>query len=143
MMLSTFNLVPTMTLFLFMAASVPQFALAKQELGSFFSQDQDIKQALQTNPIPDKLHHRFQEVEEEVELEFPFSVDLLIVGLEDALTESQKDLMGKQFMQDYNDISDDMQIVSIIVEEVELRRELMTEQGEEGRHLRRNLRLRR
>eukprot|EP00978_Attheya_sp_CCMP212_P007771 scaffold18101_cov25-Attheya_sp.AAC.1 len=106
MMLSTFNLVPTLTLFLFMAASVPQSsALAKQELGSFFSQDQVIKQDLQTNPIPDKLHHRFQEVEEEVELEFPFSVDLLIVGLEDALTESQKDLMGKQFMQDYTTIS--------------------------------------
>jgi hypothetical protein len=140
MMLSTFNLVPTMTLVLFMAASVPQFALAKQELGSFLSpQDKDIKQALlQTNPIPDKLH-RFQEVEEEVEHEFPFSVDLLIVGLEDALTESQKDLMGKQFMQDYNDISDDMQIVSIIVEAVELHRELMIEQGDEGRHLRRNL----
>mmetsp|Transcript_23538 Transcript_23538/g.42446 ORF Transcript_23538/g.42446 Transcript_23538/m.42446 type:complete len:87 (+) Transcript_23538:195-455(+) len=86
MMLSTFNLVPTMTLFLFMAASVPQFVLAKQELDSFLSQDQAIKQALQTNPIPDKLH-RFQEVEEEVEHEFPFSVDLLIVGLEDALTE--------------------------------------------------------
>jgi hypothetical protein len=139
MMLSTFNLVPTMTLFLSMAASVPQLALAKQELGSFLSPDQDIKQALQINPIPDKLH-RFEEVEEEVEHEFPFSVDLLIVGLEDALTESQKDLMGKQFMQDYNDISDDMQIVSIIVDEVELRRELMIEQGEEGR---RNLRLRR
>lgn len=138
-MLSTFNLVPTMALFLFMAASVPQFALAKQELGSFLSPDQDIKQALQTNPIPDKLRI-LEEVEEEVEHEFPFSVDLLIVGLEDALTESQKDLMGKRFMQDYNDISDDMQIVSIIVEEVELRRELMIEQGEEGR---RNLRLRR
>jgi hypothetical protein len=81
MMLSTFNLVPAMTLFLFMAASVPRFAH-----GSFLSPDQDIKQALQTNPIPDKLH-RFQEVEEEVEHEFPFSVDLLIVGLEDALTE--------------------------------------------------------
>eukprot|EP00978_Attheya_sp_CCMP212_P020893 scaffold60426_cov43-Attheya_sp.AAC.2 len=31
-MLPTFNLVPTMTLFIFVAASVPQFALAKQEL---------------------------------------------------------------------------------------------------------------
>jgi hypothetical protein len=134
MMLSTFNLVPAMTLFLFMAASVPQLAH-----GSFLSPDQDIKQALQTNPIPDKLRI-LEEVEEEVEHEFPFSVDLLIVGLEDALTESQKDLMGKRFMQDYNDISDDMQIVSIIVEEVELPRELMIEQGEEGR---RNLRLRR
>jgi hypothetical protein len=46
MMLSTFNLVPTMTLVLFMAASVPQFALAKQELGSFVSPDQDIKHKL-------------------------------------------------------------------------------------------------
>eukprot|EP00978_Attheya_sp_CCMP212_P011956 scaffold29670_cov55-Attheya_sp.AAC.9 len=137
MMLSTFNLVPTMTLLLSMAASVPQFALAKQELSSFLSQDKDINQAIQTNPIPDKLH-RFQEVEHE----FPFSVDLLIVGHEDALTESQKDLLGKKIMQDYNDIPDDMQIVSIIVEPVELRRELMIEQGDEGRHLRRNLRRR-
>jgi hypothetical protein len=141
MMLSTFNLVPTMTLFLFTAVSMPQFALAKQELSSFLSQDQDIKQALQTNPIPDKLH-RFQEVEEEEEevvQEFSFSLDLLIIGHEDALTESQKDLLGKTFMQDYNDLSDDMQIVSIVVEEVELRRELMIDQRNEGRHLRRNL----
>eukprot|EP00978_Attheya_sp_CCMP212_P007319 scaffold16996_cov50-Attheya_sp.AAC.3 len=86
MMLRTFNLVPTMTLFLYMATSMPQPALAKQELGSF------------------------QEVEEEVVHEFLFSVDLLIVGPEDALTESQKDLMGKNIMQDYNHISDDMQI---------------------------------
>jgi hypothetical protein len=47
--------------------------------------------------------------------EFPFSVDLLIVGHEDASTESQKDLMAKKSMQDYNNLSDDMQIVSIIV----------------------------
>jgi hypothetical protein len=154
MMLSTFNLVPTMTLFLFTAASMPQLALAKQELSSFHSQDKDIKQALQTNPIPADRLHRFQEVveeeeeevvveeeeevveeeEEEVVEEFSFSVDLLIIGHVDALTESQKDFLGKKFIQDYNDLSDDMQIVSDVVEEVE--------QRNEGRYLRRNLRRR-
>jgi hypothetical protein len=47
--------------------------------------------------------------------------------------------MGKTIMQDYNDIYDDMQIVSIIVDEVEIRRELMIEQGDEERHIHRNL----
>mmetsp|Transcript_16945 Transcript_16945/g.25139 ORF Transcript_16945/g.25139 Transcript_16945/m.25139 type:complete len:230 (-) Transcript_16945:127-816(-) len=141
MMLSAFNLVPTMTLFLFMAAFTPQFALAKQELSSFLLQDQDIKQALGSNPIPDKLH-RYQEVEEEEKEEedalheIPFSVETLIIGHEDALTESQKDIMGKLFMKDYNDLSDNFQIDSITVEEVDSNRELMIEREE--RHLGRN-----
>eukprot|EP00978_Attheya_sp_CCMP212_P025597 scaffold82566_cov63-Attheya_sp.AAC.4 len=42
-------------------------------------------------------------------------------------------------MQEYNNLSDDMQIGSIIVKEVELRREFMSEQADEGHHLRRNL----
>eukprot|EP00957_Ditylum_brightwellii_P211524 15366281-Ditylum_brightwellii.AAC.1 len=140
MMLSAFNLVPTMTLFLFMAAFTPQFALAKQELSSFLLQDQDIKQALGSNPIPDKLH-RYQEVDEEEKEEedalheIPFSVETLIIGHEDALTESQRDIMGKLFMKDYNDLSDNFQIDSITVEEVDSNRELMIEREE--RHLRR------
>jgi hypothetical protein len=60
MMLRTFNqgfnIVPTMSLSFFMAPSIPRFALAKQELGSIVSQDQNIKQALQTYPTTDKLH---------------------------------------------------------------------------------------
>jgi hypothetical protein len=55
MMFPSFNLVPNTTLFLFMAASMSWLALAKQGLGLFVSQDQDIEQALQTSPLTDKL----------------------------------------------------------------------------------------
>mmetsp|Transcript_2648 Transcript_2648/g.3611 ORF Transcript_2648/g.3611 Transcript_2648/m.3611 type:complete len:129 (-) Transcript_2648:132-518(-) len=43
--------------------------------------------------------------------------------------------MGKLFMKDYNDLSDNIQIDSITVEEVDSNRELMIEREE--RHLRR------